>query len=60
MSRGGEIRTPDLTVPNRPLYQAELHPESIFFEYTVILFSCQENLVPLVGLEPTTVSISQV
>lgn len=31
ISRGGQIRTDDLTDPNRALYQAELRPD--FFKY---------------------------
>ena len=31
--RGGEIRTPDILVPNQARYQATLHPEEAAFYF---------------------------
>ena len=37
--RGGEIRTPDILVPNQARYQATLHPEELR-----ILLGCGEKV----------------
>ena len=37
--RGGEIRTPDILVPNQARYQATLHPEELR-----ILRGCDEKV----------------
>ena len=35
--RGDEIRTHDLFVPNEALYQAEPHPEVLYYASTLLL-----------------------